>query len=243
MNISLDRLARRSSAIGALLISTTAAAQAERPATVQLTLADAVQRAVDHNPDLAIVRLDTEVEAARVGESRGAYAPVFSTTFGRSRNVTPPTNYLLGRHRRRREGLVLVDRRPAAAAVGRRHVERLVGHREDDDEQPDQRASIRTCSRASSWRSRSRCCRDRTIDASRAAVHHREAQPRQLGAALPRVGRADRGGRQAGVLDVQGDARQRRRPAALARAGAGAGATEQDSRGRRPDSAARSRPG
>src|SRR5919197_82626 len=82
--------------IGALLISTTAAAQAERRETVQLPLADAGQRAVEHNPELAIVRLGTEVEAARVGESRGAYAPVFSTTLGRSRNVTPATNFLLG---------------------------------------------------------------------------------------------------------------------------------------------------
>jgi outer membrane protein len=83
-------------AIGALLISTTATAQGERRDRVQLTIAEAVQRAIEHNPDLAIVRLDTEVEAARVGESRGAYAPVFSTTLGRSRNVTPATNYLLG---------------------------------------------------------------------------------------------------------------------------------------------------
>jgi outer membrane protein TolC len=82
--------------IGAFVISTAAAAQPAQQQTIQLTLADAVQRTVEHNPDLTIVRLDTEVEAARVGESRGAYAPVFSTTLGRSRNVTPPTNYLLG---------------------------------------------------------------------------------------------------------------------------------------------------
>src|SRR5437762_5036023 len=83
--------------IAALLLATTAAAQgAPPPDTLPLSLADAVQRAIEHNPDLAIVRLDTEVDAARVGESRGAYAPVFSTTLGRSRNVTPPTNYLLG---------------------------------------------------------------------------------------------------------------------------------------------------
>jgi outer membrane protein TolC len=81
---------------GALSISATAAAQTEPRHTISLTLADAVTRAVEHNPDLEIVRLDTEVEAARVGESRGAYAPVFSTLFGRSRNVSPPTNYLLG---------------------------------------------------------------------------------------------------------------------------------------------------
>src|SRR5215831_4794644 len=79
-----------------ILISTAAAAQDARQQTLGLTLADAVQRAVERNPDLAVVRLDTEAEAARIGEARGAYAPVFSTVFGRSRNVTPPTNFLLG---------------------------------------------------------------------------------------------------------------------------------------------------
>jgi multidrug efflux pump len=63
---------------------------------VSLTLDEAVRRAIDHNPDLAIVRMGTEVEAARVGESRGAFAPVFSSTFGRSSVVTPPSNILLG---------------------------------------------------------------------------------------------------------------------------------------------------
>src|SRR5436190_10477167 len=80
----------------ALFSATTASAQTVRKDAIQLTLADAVQRAIEHNPDLAIVRLGTEVEAARVGESRGVYAPLFSTTLGRSRNVTPSTNYLLG---------------------------------------------------------------------------------------------------------------------------------------------------
>ena len=69
------------------LLASPAAAQDDR-ATIQLTVADAVRRAIEHNPDLSIVRLDTEVEASRVAESRGAYAPVFSTTIGRTRNVT-----------------------------------------------------------------------------------------------------------------------------------------------------------
>jgi outer membrane protein len=83
-------------ALGALLISAAAEAQVRQPDTLRLTLAEAVHRAVEHNPDLAVVRLDTEVGAARVGESRGAFAPVFSTLFGRSSNVTPPSNFLLG---------------------------------------------------------------------------------------------------------------------------------------------------
>jgi multidrug efflux pump len=64
--------------------------------TLRLTLDEAVRRAAENNPDLAIVRLGTEVEAARVGESRGAFAPVFSTTLGHSSNATPATNLLLG---------------------------------------------------------------------------------------------------------------------------------------------------
>jgi outer membrane protein TolC len=73
-----------------------APAQARPTEAIQLTLADAVERAVEHNPDLAIVKLDTEADAARVGESRGAFIPVFSTQFARTRTVTPPTTALVG---------------------------------------------------------------------------------------------------------------------------------------------------
>jgi outer membrane protein len=85
-------------ALVAALSAATASAQPAPPAagTLALPLEDAVRRAVEHNPDLAIVRLGTEVEAANVGESRTAYTPVFSTTLGRSSNTTPPTNFLLG---------------------------------------------------------------------------------------------------------------------------------------------------
>lgn len=79
-----------------LLIPTNARGQAATPETLPLTLEDAVRRAIDHNAELAIVRLDTEVEASRVGETRGAFAPVFSTTMGRSTTTTPPSNFLLG---------------------------------------------------------------------------------------------------------------------------------------------------
>ena len=83
-------------ALVAVFVAAPALAQVERPETLHLTLADAVERAVEHNPDLAIVRLGTEAEAARVGESRSAFAPVFSSTVGRSSNVTPPSNLFVG---------------------------------------------------------------------------------------------------------------------------------------------------
>src|SRR5262245_66437258 len=74
-----------------LALAPTASAQVAKPETLELTLADAVQRAVEHNPDLAIVRLGTEADAARVSQSRSLYSPLFSTTLGGSKNATPPS--------------------------------------------------------------------------------------------------------------------------------------------------------
>ncbi|HEY7285307.1 MAG TPA: TolC family protein [Vicinamibacterales bacterium] len=82
-------------ALGALTIPSPARAQAQSP-DFRLTVEDAVRRAVEHNPDLTIVRLDTDVEEARVGEARTAYTPVLSTVLARSSSATPPTNFLLG---------------------------------------------------------------------------------------------------------------------------------------------------
>ena len=82
--------------IAALLV-TAAGASAQSPReTLNLTLDDAIRRATEHNPDLAIVRLNTQVEVERVSETLAAYAPVFTTVLGRSSNVAPPSNFLLG---------------------------------------------------------------------------------------------------------------------------------------------------
>ena len=86
--ITIGRLA-----LASLLFATPAAAQVE---PLRLTLEDAVRRAVENNPELAIVQLGREVEAARVGESRGAFTPVFSTQLGRWSRATPPVNLLDG---------------------------------------------------------------------------------------------------------------------------------------------------
>jgi hypothetical protein len=64
--------------------------------TLQLTVDEAVRRAVEHNPDLAAVRYGTQVEEAPLSQSESAYVPVFSTVLGTSSNVTPPSNFLLG---------------------------------------------------------------------------------------------------------------------------------------------------
>jgi len=81
----------------AAVIATAATARSQTPpAELRLTVEDAVKRAVEHNPDLAIVRLDSDVEIARVGQARSAYTPMFATVLGRSNGTAPPTNLLLG---------------------------------------------------------------------------------------------------------------------------------------------------
>jgi outer membrane protein TolC len=70
-----------------------AAAQGD---ALPLTLDEAVRRAIENNPDLVIVRLDSDVDAARAGEAKTAFTPVFGTVLGRSSMVTPPANSLLG---------------------------------------------------------------------------------------------------------------------------------------------------
>ncbi len=83
-----------------VLLPTAGAAQVREPEPSErllpLTLEEAVRRAVEHNPDLAIVRLDTDAGTARVGESRSAFTPLFLASFGRSSNTTPPTSFLAG---------------------------------------------------------------------------------------------------------------------------------------------------
>jgi outer membrane protein len=103
--MNLTSVRRMSAALTLMASLIASAAHAQHPSarrgdqpglTVQLTLDEAVRRAVDNNPDLAVVRLGVEVQAAQVAQSRSAFVPMFSTTFGRSSSATPPSNVFLG---------------------------------------------------------------------------------------------------------------------------------------------------
>ena len=138
-----------------------------------------------------------------MGESRGAFAPVFSTDprplEQRDAAVEPPA-------RRDAAWTSTTGSRPRACGSGCRGARARGasrGTRRGRRRTTRSAASIRACSRASSSRSRSRC--SRTARSTRpAAVHHRQAKPGELRAAVPRGGRPDRGRREAGVLDAQG---------------------------------------
>lgn len=88
--------------LGLALTASAAAAQAQTPPAtpaagkLDLTLEDAVRRAVDHNPDLAVVRLDANAQSARVAEARGAFVPLFNQKLGRSNTASAPSSFLTG---------------------------------------------------------------------------------------------------------------------------------------------------
>jgi outer membrane protein len=100
------RVAIRATVWGLVLVAPAVSAQSQRPdpapaspqtATegdvLKLTIDDAVKRAIENNPDLAVVRLGTDVEAARVSQADSAYRPVFSTVFGRSSVMSPSSSF------------------------------------------------------------------------------------------------------------------------------------------------------
>ncbi len=84
--------------VGAIVCAPPALAQAQHAEqqNVNLTLDDAVRRAVEHNPDLAVVRLGPDADAARVAEARAAYVPLFNTKLGRSSSAAAPSSFLPG---------------------------------------------------------------------------------------------------------------------------------------------------
>jgi multidrug efflux pump len=95
----LPQVAAGAITMAILLVAPSAFAQPPQSSaveTISLSLDEAVRRAIEKNPDLAVVRLDTEAGAARVGESRGAFTPMFSTALGRSSIATPPSSLLTG---------------------------------------------------------------------------------------------------------------------------------------------------
>ena len=216
-----------------------ASAQVEQRETLQLTLEDAVRRAVENNPDLAIVRLGTEVEAARVGESRGRSRRCSRRLWAGRATSTPPANFLLGER-----GVDVNDwfsstgvrqRLPWGSGTWSVSWDTVADHDQQSAHQLRSEPAV-----GHSGRVLAAAAQGPQDRRGAPAVHHREAEPGELGAALPRVGRPDGGGRQAGVLDAEGDDRQRQRPAAIAGARAGARAPEQDPRRCRADPAARS---
>jgi outer membrane protein len=63
---------------------------------VELTLDDATARALEKNLDIAVERLNPELQDWNLARIRAAYLPTFSSVIGRQSQVRPPTSTLNG---------------------------------------------------------------------------------------------------------------------------------------------------
>ena len=63
---------------------------------VELTLDDAVMRALDRNLDIAVERLNPQVQDLNIARLRNAYKPTLTSTIFQQSRVQPPTNQLNG---------------------------------------------------------------------------------------------------------------------------------------------------
>jgi outer membrane protein TolC len=68
---------------------------AATPSTLRLTVDDAVKMALDHNLDLAAVRIDPQIGDARVAEAAGVFRPAFNTGVQRNNQLQPPSSFLI----------------------------------------------------------------------------------------------------------------------------------------------------
>src|SRR6266571_6302984 len=89
------RMRRTTRALGALLLCSSLAPGApvlaqERP-TLELTLDDAVKRALENNADIAVERYNPDSSKESVRQTQGYYDPFLSSTLNKNRTIVPGT--------------------------------------------------------------------------------------------------------------------------------------------------------
>ena len=77
------------------LLAPGAAAFAQTPATLRLSVDDAVKLALDNNSDLKADRLDPQISDTRVAAAAGAYRPTISTSVLSNNQLQPPSSFLI----------------------------------------------------------------------------------------------------------------------------------------------------
>jgi outer membrane protein TolC len=77
-------------------LSSPALAQTTPPASsIRLTVDEAVNLALDHNPDLAAARFDPQIGDTRVAAAAGAFAPTLGSSLGRNNQLQAPNSLLV----------------------------------------------------------------------------------------------------------------------------------------------------
>jgi HAE1 family hydrophobic/amphiphilic exporter-1 len=72
-----------------------ASAQTTVPATLRLTVDEAVKMALEHNVDLKADRLDPQISDTRVAAAAGAFKPSINTSVQSNNQLQPPTSFLI----------------------------------------------------------------------------------------------------------------------------------------------------
>jgi outer membrane protein TolC len=77
------------------IVAAATAASAQAPATLRLTVDEAVQMAMDNNIDLAADRLDPQISDTRVAAAAGAFRPTINSSVVSNNQLQPPSNFLI----------------------------------------------------------------------------------------------------------------------------------------------------
>src|SRR4051794_30848110 len=81
--------------LAAGLAATASAQTSPAPATLRLTVDDAVKLALDHNVDLAADRLDPQISDTRVAAAVGLFKPVVNSSVNSNNQLQPPSSFLI----------------------------------------------------------------------------------------------------------------------------------------------------
>ncbi len=77
------------------LLAAATVASAQTPATLRLTVDEAVKMAMDNNLELAADRLDPQISDTRVAAAAGAFRPTINSSVLSNNQLQPPSNFLL----------------------------------------------------------------------------------------------------------------------------------------------------
>jgi HAE1 family hydrophobic/amphiphilic exporter-1 len=84
--------------VAALALAASASAQTapqQAPATLQISVDDAVKMALDNNVDLRAERLDPQISDTRVAAAAGVFRPTLSTSLNSNNQLQPPNSFLV----------------------------------------------------------------------------------------------------------------------------------------------------
>jgi len=81
--------------LASLAVTASAQTAASTPATLRLTIEDAVKMALEHNVDLNADRLDPQISDTRVAAAAGVFRPAVNSSVQRNNQLQPPASFLI----------------------------------------------------------------------------------------------------------------------------------------------------